>query len=311
MNALDDLLDTLDTVYGEAGTLLDSATAHVVIDGSRVLSHHAIPGVALSARETDQGVVADLVVARGARIAVPIHTCIGLTALQAIQRIHLRVRLEPQASAEVLAHCLFPRAEVAQHVMDAQIELGEGAVLRYAEGHYHGWSGGVEVRPHSTVRIGPQGRFFSDFSITTGRVGRLALTQRVEVAEGAVAEITARIHGRETDRIRLEDELVLAGREARGLIKTRIALQDEARAEVIGIARGQAEGARGHMDCLEIVRDRAVARAEPIVEVSHPLAKVTHEAAVGTVDQRQLETLMARGLTPDEAVEVIVTGMLG
>ena len=64
------------------------------------------------------------------------------------------------------------------------------------------------------------------------------------------------------------------------------------------------------MDCLEIVRDRAVARAEPIVEVSHPLAKVTHEAAVGTVDQRQLETLMAHGLSPDEAVEVIVTGML-
>lgn len=70
MNALDDLLDTLDTVYGEAGTLLDPATAHVIVDGSRVLSRRAIPGVTLSARETDQGVVADLVVARGARIAV-------------------------------------------------------------------------------------------------------------------------------------------------------------------------------------------------------------------------------------------------
>jgi hypothetical protein len=53
-----------------------------------------------------------------------------------------------------------------------------------------------------------------------------------------------------------------------------------------------------------------VARAEPIVEVSHPLAKVTHEAAVGTVDQNQLETLMARGLSPEEAIEVIVTGIL-
>lgn len=210
----------------------------------------------------------------------------------------------------MLAHCLFPHAEFARHVMDAQIELGERAVLRYVEGHYHGWLGGIEVRPRSTVRIGPQSRFFSDFSITTGRVGRLALSQRVEADEGAVAEITARLHGRETDVIRLEDELVLAGRAARGLIKMRVALQDEARAEVVGIARGQAEGTRGHMDCLEIVRDRAVARAEPIVEVSHPLAKVTHEAAVGTVDQRQLETLMARGLSPDEVVEVIVTGML-
>lgn len=109
---------------------------------------------------------------------------------------------------------------------------------------------------------------------------------------------------------RLEDEIALTGREARGLIKTRIAVEDEARAEVVGITRGQAAGARGHMDCLELVRDRATARAEPVVEVSHPLAKVTHEAAVGTVDQQQLETLMARGLTPEQAVDVIVTGIL-
>ena len=64
------------------------------------------------------------------------------------------------------------------------------------------------------------------------------------------------------------------------------------------------------MDCLELVRDRALARAEPIVEVSHALAKVTHEAAVGTVDQKQLETLMAHGLTPEQALDVIITGIL-
>jgi hypothetical protein len=37
---------------------------------------------------------------------------------------------------------------------------------------------------------------------------------------------------------------------------------------------------------------------------------VTHEAAVGTVDQKQLETLMAHGLTPDEAVDVVISGLL-
>jgi Fe-S cluster assembly scaffold protein SufB len=44
--------------------------------------------------------------------------------------------------------------------------------------------------------------------------------------------------------------------------------------------------------------------------VEHPLAKITHEAAVGTVDQKQLETLMAHGLAPEQAVDVIITGML-
>jgi Fe-S cluster assembly scaffold protein SufB len=37
---------------------------------------------------------------------------------------------------------------------------------------------------------------------------------------------------------------------------------------------------------------------------------LTHEAAIGSVDKKQVETLMARGLTEDEAVDVVVRGML-
>ena len=95
------------------------------------------------------------------------------------------------------------------------------------------------------------------------------------------------------------------------MIKTRIDVEDDARVEVTGVTEGNAAGARGHVDCLEIIRDRAVAKAIPIVSVTNPRAKVTHEAAIGSVDKQQFETLMAHGLTPDEAVDVIVKGMLG
>lgn len=50
--------------------------------------------------------------------------------------------------------------------------------------------------------------------------------------------------------------------------------------------------------------------ANPVVRVTHPEAKVTHEAAIGSVDHKQLETRMAYGLTPEEAVDVIMRGML-
>ena len=46
------------------------------------------------------------------------------------------------------------------------------------------------------------------------------------------------------------------------------------------------------------------------MNVTNPLAKVTHEAAIGSVDKKRLETLMAHGLTPEEAVDVIVEGVL-
>jgi Fe-S cluster assembly scaffold protein SufB len=48
----------------------------------------------------------------------------------------------------------------------------------------------------------------------------------------------------------------------------------------------------------------------PIVEVRHPKAHVTHEASLGSVDSRQLQTLMARGLDEDAAAELIIAGLL-
>ena len=70
-------------------------------------------------------------------------------------------------------------------------------------------------------------------------------------------------------------------------------------------------GAVGHMDCTEIVRGEAVARNVPVVVVRDDRARVTHEAAIGSVSRRELETLMARGLDEEDAVDIIIRGMLG
>jgi len=58
------------------------------------------------------------------------------------------------------------------------------------------------------------------------------------------------------------------------------------------------------------VQDNGVATAVPVVEVRHPKAHITHEAAIGSVDSKQLETLMSRGLNEDDAVEIIINGLL-
>jgi len=49
----------------------------------------------------------------------------------------------------------------------------------------------------------------------------------------------------------------------------------------------------------------------PIVVVRDDRARVTHEAAIGSVNSKELETLMARGLDEEEAVDIIVRGLLG
>ncbi|WP_232504477.1 SufB/SufD family protein [Sulfuricella denitrificans] len=278
--------------------------------GHQIISHQSIPGVSITAQTSDKGITAKIVIDEGRQVVQPIHLCFGLFERFGVQNVALELVVGANAKATLWSHCLFSVPDVARHAMEAVIRIGPGAELRYQEAHYHGASGGMEVVPRALVTLERGARLFSDFSLVTGLVGKLDVDFDVNVGEDAVAELTSKVFGHGTDKIKLKERLVLAGRNARGLIKSRMAVEDDASAEVIGMTEGNAAGARGHVDCTEIIKDRGVVSASPIVRVTHPEAKVTHEAAIGSVDRQQMETLMARGLTPEEAVYRIVGGLL-
>lgn len=79
--------------------------------------------------------------------------------------------------------------------------------------------------------------------------------------------------------------------------------------QVPGVTLGVDETADGIVADIRIARGMRL--AQPLVKVTHPRAKVTHEAAIGSVDHHQMETLMANGLSPEQAVDLIVGGLLG
>jgi len=310
MSEFDALLKAFGEAGGDKGALAAEDTAHLVASGHKLLSMKSVEGLEVNAHETLSGISAKVTVKEGIKIANPVHLCFGVLHKKGTQKIKMDVTLEKNSSAHFIAHCIFPKAEKVRHIMDAVVKIGEDAEMRYSETHYHGPYGGTEVVPKSVISIDKNGRYFADFTLIDGRVGTLDIDYAVEAGENAVTELTARVFGHASDEIKIKESVVLAGENARGLIKTRVALEDESSAEVTGITEGNAAGARGHVDCMEIVKDKAIAKAIPIVNVTNPLAKVTHEAAIGSVDKRQIETLMAHGLTPEEAVDVIVKGIL-
>lgn len=310
MNEYKTILNALRETSEDKSVLNIPGTAHLVAEGNTILSAHSVPGLEVNTKETATGIAATVRVLEGVKIERPVHLCFGVVHPRGLQTIMMNLRLERGAAASFMAHCLFPLAEEVRHEMEATIEIAEGAELDYSEVHFHGPFGGTTVIPRSTISVGRNGRYRGDFTLTTGRVGILELDAMVHAAEGSIAELTARVLGSGNDRITIRESVALDGDNSRSIIKTRIALKDDAFAEVTGITEGNAAGSRGHVDCMELLRDRAVAKAVPIVSVTNPLAKVTHEAAIGTVDRRQMETLMAHGLTPEEAVDVIVKGML-
>lgn len=300
--------------YEEAGEQTDvfesSDVAHLVIHENRVVGAHLVPGLEVDPEELEDGVSAKIVVEEGAVIDKRVHMCFGVLPEEGLQRILLDVDVRGGGHVDILAHCLFPNAVDITHLMDAKIRVGKGATYRYFEQHVHGDSGGTSVVPHAKVELAENARFETEFELLEGRVGTIDIEYETECAAGSSLRMLARIAGREDDRINISEIGHLKGEDARGVLISRVAVRDRAQADIYNELTATAPKARGHVDCKEIVRDEAQARATPIVDVRHPLAHVTHEAAIGSVDSKQLQTLMARGMAEESAVETIIQGLL-
>lgn len=310
MGDLQPMLDAFDAAGENRPALLTPGTPHLVAYGHQLASQQSIPGVTVIATSSGHGIHARVGIAAGMQVLEPVHLCFGMLDPSGLQNVQLELTLEAGASATIWAHCLFSFAVDARHAMQATVTVGEGAALRLQESHYHGASGGTKVWARTRVRLARHARYRSEFSLLAGRVGELEVDAAVDAGEATVAELESRVYGYGNDVIRIRESVELNGEAARAVVKSRVAVRDDATAEIVGATFGNAAHARGHVDCMEIVRDRAVATAMPEVRVTHPQAKVTHEAAIGSVDQRQLETLMARGVDPEEAVDMLVRGML-
>jgi hypothetical protein len=65
------------------------------------------------------------------------------------------------------------------------------------------------------------------------------------------------------------------------------------------------------MECNGIILDdKAVISAVPELKATYPDTELSHEAAVGKIAGEQLNYLMTRGLSEDEARSLIIRGFL-
>jgi Fe-S cluster assembly scaffold protein SufB len=305
------LAEAYEASGGTAASLLDKKSANLVVSHNKIISKNEIPGVHIEGGSTPTGVNAKIMVDPGTIVEEPVHLCFGVVPKEGIQEILSEFDIGDGARVTFLAHCSFPNAIKVKHIMNAKIHVGKKAEMTYSETHYHGEYGGTEVLPVVKVIVDEGGTLKNEFKLIKGTVGQLRIDYEGDLRKDAVCEFDAKVYGKKDDRIIVKESIFLNGENARGLAKSRIVSSDRCQSEVIGEMVGNAPFARGHVDCVEIIKGKdARASAIPRLVVNDDQAKLTHEAAIGSVDKKQVETLMARGLTEDEAVDVVVRGML-
>ena len=306
------MIDAYKKAGGNEKVLIDNKFGSIVINENKVLGKNEINGFHVIKHESiKEGVNVKIFIDEKVKIESPIHLCFGMLPKEGKQVINSEFFIGKDAKVEFLAHCTFPNAKHIEHIMNSRVSIGVNGNMSYIEEHYHSESGGTLVYPKLRGEIKEGGKLSEEFRLTRGRVGILNIDYEIEQDERSACDLLTKVYGKKDDRIEVRESLHLNGEYAAGTAKSRIVLIDNAFGDVLGEIEGNAAYTRGHMDCHEVVHGKgARAASTPKISVENPLARVTHEAAIGRINKKELETLMARGLTEEEAVDIIVRGLL-
>ncbi len=284
---------------------------NLLVDRNRVVVRYPAPGVRSEVVETPTGVKTKVYVEPGTKLEEPVTLCFGAAEATEVQTTEGEIVVGEGADVKFRVYGAMAEGIKLKHKNKLKVRVERNARFEFLDLHYNGEETFVELETETEAYVGENAYFRSLFKQTKGRAGKVRIVLKAEVGRKGVAVFETKMIGKKDDEIYVEDVIHLNGEEARGISKSRIIAVDKTKATFVGETYGNAPKCRGHIDCSEVIRGKEVTvKAVPVVVVNDETAKVTHEAAIGSIDKKQLETLMARGLTEDEAVDVIVQGML-
>ncbi|RLE63449.1 MAG: SufD family Fe-S cluster assembly protein [Thermoprotei archaeon] len=246
-------------------------------------------------------------VPEGVKVEFPIQACFLISSGKIGQAVHNIIVVDRNSSLTINTTCAALRGE-AIHIGVTEMFVGENAELTYIM--VHGWTSDVQVRPRTGVYVDKNGSFISHY-INLKPVKYIQSYPRIVLKENAKAYYSSVIVGREDSYMDLGSEIVLEGRNASGEIVSRGIAKDHSKLIMQGYLKGYAQNVRGHLECKGLqLSDNASIRAIPILESKVVGAILTHEASIGRISEEELNYLMSKGFTEEEATSIIVRGFI-
>ncbi|MFA5450513.1 MAG: SufD family Fe-S cluster assembly protein [Dehalococcoidales bacterium] len=246
----------------------------------------------------------------GKKSVYPVQACLYLAKTRLIQDVHNIIIAEEGSELHIITGCAVAKGrEPGLHLGVSEFYVKKGAKVTFSM--IHSWSPEVEVRPRTSTIIEEDGMFMSNYVI----MNPVHSVQSYPVARCIGKNATARFNS-----------ILVATPGSHIDTGSKVYLEAEgAKTEVISraittggtiIARGYIEGAspdvKGHLECGGLILGNNGGAIHAIPELMGTLAGVdlSHEAAVGKIAEEEVEYLMARGLTHEEATAAIVRGFL-
>ncbi|MGN1045312.1 MAG: SufB/SufD family protein, partial [Candidatus Methanomethylophilaceae archaeon] len=248
-------------------------------------------------------------VKKGYHAKNPVQTCMLLKNRNTMQNLHNIIIVEEDASLEIITGCTTDRhANNALHIGVSEIYVKDGGSLSFSM--IHNWGSDTVVRPRTACILGKDAKYVNNYVILNP-VGTLQSFPVTYLnGEGASCKYNTICLAHKDSNIDTGGAVIMNAPYTSAEIMSR-SLNKGGKMIARGRLSGNAEKVKAHLECRSIVlEDGGLTLAVPELESTVADVEMTHEAAVGKIDRDQIEYLMSRGLTEDDAVSMIVRGFL-
>lgn len=246
----------------------------------------------------------------GSKVTMPVQSCLFITSDKIGQKVHNIIIAEENSELHIITGCSVSRAvKSALHLGVSEFYVKRGAKITFTM--IHNWSRGMEVRPRSAVVIEDDGVFISNYILMTPVKSLQMYPTAYCVGKNARANFQSIVFVPGDTKVDLGSRAVLQGEGSRSEIISRVIATDQAKVIARGEVLGEAANVKGHIECRGLMlSDNAEIDSIPELKATLTDLDLSHEAAVGKIAEEEIQYLMARGLSEDEATSVIIRGFL-
>ena len=248
--------------------------------------------------------------APGAKVTVPVQSCLFITADRIRQNLHNIVIAEENSELHIITGCsVHHQVSTALHLGVSEFYVKKNAKITFTM--VHNWSGGMEVRPRSATVVEENGVFISNYILMTPVKSLQMFPTTYCVGKNARTTTQSIIYATKNAAIDTGSRAVLRGEGSKAELISRVIATDTARVLARGDIIGEATKVKGHLECgALILSDAAQVASIPELRATRKDLELSHEAAVGKIAEEEIQYLMARGLSEEEATSVIIRGFL-
>ena len=245
----------------------------------------------------------------GQKAVYPVQACLYMAKAKLAQNVHNIVIAEEGSEIDIITGCTTASGEdPGLHMGVSEFYIKKGAKVTFTM--IHSWNPAVAVRPRTGIILEEDGLYLSNYVLMKPVHSLQMYPSAWCIGENAAVRYNSILVAGEGSSLDVGSKTFLNARGSKTEVISR-AITTGGNIIARGYIEGDAPEVKGHLECRGLIL-QGNGSIHAIPELKGNLAGIdlSHEAAVGKIAEEEVEYLMSRGLTRNEATSTIVRGFL-